>query len=170
MDDVVRMELHDVRVDVPTNTPVVLLREAEGLGRTLPIWIGKPEASAIAGALHHTDTKRPYTHDLMKDLMVTLGVTVDRILITELRDQIYFAEIHLVQGDRTHVLSSRPSDAIALAVRMEIPIFANDTLIDEEGVLMPSEDPDEDDGSDPEEVVEEFRHFIEAVRPQDFSE
>lgn len=167
------MELHDVRVDVPTNTPVVLLREAEGLGRTLPIWIGTPEASAIAGALRHTTTQRPFTHDLMKDLLVTLGVTVERILITELRDQIYFAEIHLVQGERTHILSSRPSDAIALAVRMEIPIYANDTLIDEEGVLMPVEDPD-DDPSDPdevpEEVVEEFRHFIEAVRPQDFSE
>jgi len=165
------MELHDVRVDVPTNTPVVLLREADGLGRTLPIWIGTPEASAIAGALRHTTTQRPFTHDLMKDLLVSLGVKVERILITELRDQIYFAEIHLVQGERNHVMSSRPSDAIALAVRMDVPIFANDTLIDEEGVIMPSEDADEaDDGSDPEEVVEEFRHFIAAVRPQDFGD
>jgi len=165
------MELHDVRVDVPTNTPVVLLREADGLGRTLPIWIGTPEASAIAGAMRHNTTPRPFTHDLMKDVLVSLGVTVERILITELRDQIYYAEIHLIQGDRTHVMSSRPSDAIALAVRMDVPIFANDTLVDEEGVIMPSEDADEaDDGNDPEEVVEEFRHFIEAVRPQDFSD
>lgn len=164
------MELHDVRVDVPTNTPVVLLREAEGLGRTLPIWIGTPEAAAISGAMRQTPNHRPFTHDLMKDLLVALGVEVERVVITELRDQIYYAEIHMKQGDRPQVLSSRPSDAIALALRMDVPIYANDDLVDAEGVLMPSEAEEQDDEGDPEEVVEEFRSFIEAVRPEDFQE
>ena len=164
----VRMELHDVRVDVPTNTPVVLLRETDGQGRTLPIWIGSPEASAIAAAMRHSPHQRPFTHDLMKDLLVALGVTVEQILITELRDSIYYAEIHMKQGDRTHIMSSRPSDAIALAVRMDVPIFANDALVEAEGVILPSDD-DEAEG-DPEELVDEFRHFIEAVRPEDFRE
>jgi uncharacterized protein len=164
------MELHDVRVDVPTNTPVVLLRESEGLGRTLPIWIGKPEASAIAAALRGVPQQRPFTHDLMKDLLIVLGVSLERIVITELRDKIYYAEIHLKQGERTHVLSSRPSDAIALAVRLEVPIYAADSLVESEGVMMPADDEEEEEAenSDPEEVVEEFRHFIEAVRPEDF--
>ena len=162
------MELHDVRVDVPTNTPVVLLREADGPGRTLPIWIGSPEASAIAGAMRRTTHSRPFTHDLMKDLLVALGVEVEQVLITELRDSIYYAEIHMKQGGRTHIMSSRPSDAIALAVRMDIPIFANDALVESEGVLLPSEDEDPD--ADPEELVDEFRSFIEAVRPEDFRE
>ena len=162
------MELHDVRVDVPTNTPVVLLREADGQGRTLPIWIGSPEASAIAGAMRRTAHQRPFTHDLMKDLLVALGVTVEQVLITELRDSIYYAEIHMKQGEKTHIMSSRPSDAIALAARMDVPIFANDALVESEGVLLPSDDDDPD--SDPEELVDEFRHFIEAVRPEDFRE
>ncbi|MBW3536242.1 MAG: bifunctional nuclease family protein [Actinobacteria bacterium] len=161
------MELHDVRVDVPTNTPVVLLREANGQGRTLPIWIGSPEASAIAGAMRNTTHQRPFTHDLMKDLLIALGVNVEQVLITELRDSIYYAEIHMKQGERTHIMSSRPSDAIALAARMGVPIFANDALIESEGVILPSDD---DPDSDPEELVDEFRHFIEAVRPEDFRE
>ena len=162
------MELHDVRVDVPTNTPVVLLREADGQGRTLPIWIGSPEASAIAGAMRRTPSRRPFTHDLMKDVLTALGVTVERILVTELRDSIYYAEIHMKQGERSHILSSRPSDAIALAVRMDIPIFANDALVEAEGVLLPADE--EEQAGDPEELVDEFRHFIEAVRPEDFRE
>lgn len=164
----VRMELHDVRVDVPTNTPVVLLREADGEGRTLPIWIGSPEASAIAAAMRHSPHQRPFTHDLMKDLLVALGVVVEQILITELRDSIYYAEIHMKQGERKHIMSSRPSDAIALAVRMDVPIFANDALVEAEGVLLPADDEDPD--ADPEELVDEFRHFIEALRPEDFRE
>jgi len=163
------MLLHDVRVDVPTNTPVVLLREAEGVGRTLPIYIGAPEASAIAYALRGTVHPRPFTHDLMRDLLVTLGATLDRILITELRDSIYFAEIHFTQGGREHVVSSRPSDAIALAARTGTPIFANDDLIDAEGVLLAPEEDDEVDDADPEELVDEFKHFIEQVRPEDFT-
>ena len=165
------MLLHDVRVDVPTNVPVVLLREAEGIGRTLPIYIGAPEASAIAYALRGTVHERPYTHDLMRDLLVTLGATVDRVVITELREGIFYAEIHLTQGGREHVVSSRPSDAIALAARTGTPIFANDELVEAEGVLLAAEDEtldDEGDG-DPEELVDEFKHFIEQVRPEDFS-
>ncbi len=160
------MLLHDVRVDVPTNTPVVLLREAEGVGRTLPIYIGAPEASAIAFALRGTVHARPYTHDLMRDLLVTLGATLDRIVITELRESIYFAEIQFTQGGREHIVSSRPSDAIALAARTGTPIFANDELVEAEGVLLA---PDEEEEADPEELVDEFKHFIEQVRPEDFT-
>lgn len=160
------MLLHDVRVDVPTNTPVVLLREEDGIGRTLPIYIGAPEASAIAYAMRGTVPERPYTHDLMRDLLVTLGATIDRIIITELRNSIYFAEIHLTQAGREQIVSSRPSDAIALAARTGTPIFANDELIDAEGVILAVE---EDEDADPEVLVDEFKHFIEQVRPEDFT-
>lgn len=158
------MQLHDVRVDVPTNTPVVLLREEDGSGRTLPIYIGAPEASAIAYALRGTVHERPMTHDLFKDTLVALGVALERVVITELQRSIYFAEIHFRQNGREVVVSSRPSDAIALAARTETPIFANDELIEAEGVLLPAEDED----ADPDELVDEFRSFIEGVRPEDF--
>src|SRR5688500_18753841 len=130
------MELHDVRVDVPSNTPVVLLKEELGQGRTLPIYIGSPEAQAIVLAMKGTPTERPFTHDLMRDLLVALGATAERIVITELRNSIYFAEIHLVSNGRVIEVSSRPSDAIALAARTGTPIFVNDDLLDAEGVIL----------------------------------
>src|SRR5215469_6559925 len=114
----VRVLLRAVRVDLQSNTPVLLLQETEGEGRTLPIFIGSPEATAIAYALQSVTMPRPLTHDLMRDMLGALDITVERVIITELRASTYYAELHLLRGtnERT-IVSSRPSDAVAVAVR-----------------------------------------------------
>src|SRR3954447_22787403 len=118
----VEMHLVGVRVELPTNNPIVLLREADGDHRVLPIFIGAVEATAIAFALQGVVTQRPMTHDLMRDLLQELDVRVERIVVTDLRDGTFFAEIELhSNGDgegATKKVSSRPSDAIALAARL----------------------------------------------------
>jgi uncharacterized protein len=159
----VEMELVGVRVELPTNTPIVLLREREGDRRMLPIFIGPPEATAIAFALEQVATPRPMTHDLMKDLLDELGVSLERIVVTELQDSTFYAELHLVDGSGTRTLSSRPSDAIALASRTGSPIFAEDAVLDEVGYVVQEEAQPEED------VVEEFRRFIDDVDPEDFA-
>jgi uncharacterized protein len=162
----VEMELVGVRVELPTNAPIVLLRETSGEHRMLPIFIGGPEATAIAFALERVETPRPMTHDLMKDLLDELGVQVERIVVTELRDSTFYAEIHMRTNGRSHAVSSRPSDAIALAARSGTPIFAAETVLDEAGYPA-SEQEGEDE--EPEEVVEQFREFIDKVNPEDFA-
>ena len=168
----VEMHLAAVRVELPTNNPVVLLQEVEGSRRTLPIFIGAPEATAIAFALQGVTPPRPMTHDLMRDVLVALGATLDRIVVTELRmgedgrSGTYYAELHLRLGNDRRVVSSRPSDAIALAARMGTPIFAEDDLLDEAGIVI---DAEEEDDTPPDELVTQFRQFIEGIRPEDFS-
>ena len=166
----VEMHLTAVRVELPTNNPVVLLQEVGGARRTLPIFIGAPEATAIAFAIQGVATSRPMTHDLFRDVLTTLGIALDRVLITELREGTYYAELHLTQDGRSTVVSSRPSDAIALAARVGAPIFAEDELIDSEGVQLAPDDEDDDDvEGNPDEIVSQFRQFIEGVRPEDFT-
>ena len=168
----VEMHLTAVRVELPTNNPVVLLQEVEGARRTLPIFIGAPEATAIAFALQGVVPPRPMTHDLMRDVLVALGATLERVVVTELRmgedgrSGTYYAELHLRLGTEAKVISSRPSDAIALAARLNTPIYAEDELLDEAGVVL---DTDDDDETPPEELVSQFRQFIEQIRPEDFS-
>lgn len=160
----VEMELVGVRVELPTNAPIVLLRETEGDRRTLPIFIGSPEAQAIAFALEGVDTPRPMTHDLLKAVLDEVGVSLARIVITELRETTFYAELHLSGTGGSHVVSSRPSDAIALAVRTGTPIFADEGVLDEAGYSA-----DEPDDEEPEDVVEQFREFIDRVNPEDFA-
>lgn len=161
------MELLGVRVEMPTNAPMVLLRERAGAERTVPIFIGAPEATAIALALDGVATPRPMTHDLLRDVLEDLSVALERVVVTELHDKTFFAELHLIQNDQRHVVSSRPSDAIALAVRTGTPIFAADSVIDEVGFS--DDDVPEQDGR-PEEVVEEFKEFLDTVSPEDFED
>ena len=167
----VEMRLAAVRVELPTNNPVVLLQEVEGARRTLPIFIGPPEATAIAYAHQQVPTARPMTHDLMRDILSALGAVLERVVVTELRMSedgrvgTYYAELHLRAGGQSHVVSSRPSDAIALAARTSSPIYAEEELLDEAGLMM---DTEEEDEAAPEELVSEFRQFIEGVRPEDF--
>jgi uncharacterized protein len=159
------MELVGVRVELPSNSPIVLLRETAGQRRVLPIFIGAPEATAIAFALDNVVTPRPMTHDLMKDLLDELGARVERIVVTDLSERTFFAEIHLKAPAGDLRVSSRPSDAIALAVRVGAPIFAADEVVDEAGTVI--EDDTEDSTS--EDVVEQFREFIDKVSPEDFA-
>jgi len=165
----VRVLLRAVRVDLQSNTPVLLLQETEGEGRTLPIFIGSPEATAIAYALQGVDMPRPLTHDLMKDMLDALDIGVERVVITELRGSTYYAELHLLrQGART-VVSSRPSDAVAVAVRTETPLFVSDELMESEGIVLALEADDDDEESEvPDELVGQFRRFLDSVRPEDF--
>ncbi len=171
----VEVRLRAVRVDLQSNTPVLLLQEPEGVGRTLPIFIGAPEATAIAFALQGMDTPRPMTHDLIRDLLDALGATVARVIVTELRGSTYYAEIVLDQGGRELSVSSRPSDAVAVAVRTGSPLFVADELMDAEGILLAVEDEAEEgeleEGDDvtPDELVGEFRQFLDTIRPEDFS-
>ena len=164
----VEVRLSAVRVDLQSNTPVLLLTEADGLGRTLPIFIGAPEATAIAFAIQGVDTPRPMTHDLLRDLVDALGASLERVVITELHAATYFAELQLKRGEDTFAVSARPSDAVALAVRTGSPLFVADELMDAEGILLPAEDDDEE-GEASDELVGEFRQFLDTVRPEDFS-
>jgi bifunctional DNase/RNase len=163
----VEMELVGVRVELPTNVPIVLLRETEGDRRVLPIFIGSPEATAIAFALERVETPRPMTHDLLKNLLEELDVSVERVVVTELRDSTFYAEIHLRRNGQSHTVSSRPSDAIALAARTGTPIFADESVLAE--ASYPADSTEERSGDDQDEVVEEFRQFIEHVNPEDFA-
>ena len=156
--DMIEMELTGVRVELPTNQPIVLLRERDG-ERYLPIWIGASEAAAIALSLQGVATPRPMTHDLMKVILEDLSVQVERIVVTELRDSTFFATIQLQRQGEDHEISSRPSDAIALAVRMSVPIFASEDVLNEASILIPG---------DEEEEVEKFREFLDNVSPEDF--
>jgi uncharacterized protein len=166
----VEMHLVAVRVELPTNTPVVLLQEAGGAERTLPIFVGTPEATAIAYALQGMVPPRPMTHDLMRDMIVAADADVESVVITELRGSTYYAEIHMSRDGTHFTVSSRPSDAIALAARMGTPIYAEDELIEAEGVLLAPDDEDEEvNVQQTEELVSEFRNFINDVRPEDFS-
>jgi len=158
------MHLVGVRVEMPTNSPIVLLREANGLHRVLPIFIGPVEATAIAFAQNEVETPRPMTHDLLRDLLVALGVGVKRIVITELREKTFYAEIEMTNHGAGYKVSSRPSDAIALAARLGTPIFADEAVLEEAAVTM-SEDDDEQE----EDEVERFREFLEGVNPEDFA-
>ncbi|MGH9103109.1 MAG: bifunctional nuclease family protein [Acidimicrobiales bacterium] len=163
----VEVELAAVRVDVQSNTPVVLLQESGGHRRTLPIFIGAAEATAIAYALQGVSTPRPMTHDLMRDLLGAIGAELDRVVITELVATTYHAELQLSHGGQRATVSSRPSDAIALAARTGSPLFVADDLLDAEGVVLQG-DSDDDDPASAEDLVGEFQRFLDTVRPEDF--
>lgn len=153
------MDLVGVRIELPSNQPIVLLRERDGT-RYLPIWIGAIEATAIAYALEGVDHQRPLTHDLFKDSIVALGNEVERVVVTELRDNIFFADLVFKRDDDEVHVSARPSDAIALAARTEAPLFADAQVLEDAGIEI-EEEPEEDE-------IERFREFLEDVSPTDF--
>jgi bifunctional DNase/RNase len=150
-----QLDVVGVRVEMPSNQPIVLLKEAGG-ERYLPIWIGAVEATAIAFAQQGVVPARPLTHDLLRDLLQALGRTLEQVRITELRDGVFFAELDLSGGVK---VSARPSDAIALALRTGSPIYGADAVLDEAGIAIPDEQEDE---------VEKFREFLDQISPEDF--
>lgn len=159
MSDAVSMELLGVRIEYPTNQPIVLLREVGGT-RHLAIWIGAMEATAIAYALEGVTPQRPFTHDLLRLTTEALGAQVDRVTVTELRESVYYADLVFAQeGDEVHV-SSRPSDAIALAARTGAPLYATENVLEDAGIEIQDEDEEEE--------VERFREFLEDLSPEDF--
>jgi hypothetical protein len=162
------LELLGVRLEQPANAPVLLLRELTGDGRVLPIYIGGPEAAAIALALEGEVPPRPLTHDLLRNVLVELGAEVVQVVITELQEHTFFADLHLRLNGRTHVVSCRPSDAVALAVRAGTPLFAADEVLAAAGKVQATASDAADDET-PDEILEEFRAFIEDVKPEDFT-
>jgi uncharacterized protein len=161
------VRLTAVRVDMQSNTPVVLLQEVAG-ERSLPIFIGAPEATAIAYAVQKVEVPRPMTHDLMRDVVGALGATVSKVVVTEVHDGTYYALIHFERDGVPVVVSARPSDAIALAARTEAPIFVADELMDTEGVVLEADAEDEEEEA-ADGLVDEFLEFLDNVRPEDFS-
>jgi bifunctional DNase/RNase len=163
----VEMELLGLRVEPPSNTPIALLREREGAGRVLPIFIGNAEATAIAFALEEVETPRPLTHDLLKDLLEAMGALLVSVSVTELLNGTFYAELELSTAAGARKVSCRPSDGIALALRAKSPILVSEAVLDEAGQV--PEIVGEGDGEDAEQVVEEFKDFIEHVNPEDFA-
>ena len=162
------LELIGLRVEPPANTPIILLREVTGAGRILPIFIGGPEAAAIAFVLEGVTAPRPLTHDLMRDLLDSLDAQLVRVVLTDLVDGTFLAELELSTPTGSRTVSCRPSDGIALALRTSSPIVATEQLVDEAGQVPIMDEP----GLDPEEadeVVEQFKDFIEHVDPEDFA-
>lgn len=153
------MDIVGVRVELPSNQPIVLLKEKDG-PRYLPIWIGGNEATAIATALEGVVPPRPLTHDLMRSVLDSAGVLATQVVVTEMRDSIYFADLTLDVGGRDVHISCRPSDAIALAVRSGTPVFALSSVLAEGGVEF--EDDDEDD------EISRFRELLEEATIEDF--
>ncbi len=149
------LEVVGVRVQMPDNQPIVLLRERHG-DRYLPIWIGAPEASAIAFAQQGVVPPRPLTHDLFKDVLDTFGHRLEQVRITEVRDNVYYAELVFAGGT---TVSSRSSDAIAMALRVGCPIVGADQVLEAGGVSVPDED-----------EVEKFREFLDQVSAEDFEQ
>ena len=165
----VEVHLRAVRVDLGSSTPVVLLEETEGARRSLPIFVGGPEATAIAFALQGVDPPRPMTHDLIRELVETLGAKVVRVLVTELRDGTFFAELHLQRHRARH---SRLVPAVgrdALATRTHSPLYVADDLMESEGLVIEPDDDDVTVEGNPDELVGEFREFLDKIRPEDFT-
>jgi uncharacterized protein len=158
------MLIYGVSFDLVGKQPIVLLKTADG-NRFLPIWIGHPEAAAILMKLQSQAPPRPMTHDLLSDLLEQLEAQVVRITVTELRENTFYAQITVQQDGREIEVDSRPSDAIALAIRAEAPIFAADRVIEESAIEFEGEDVDEEQL---EAEVQKFKSFLEEVTPEDF--
>ena len=156
------MVIYGVSFDLVGKQPIVLLKTADG-NKFLPIWIGHPEAAAILMKLQGASTPRPMTHDLVADMLEQLDAHVVRITVTELRDSTFYASITVQQNGSEIEIDSRPSDAIAIAVRSDAPIFAAERVIEESAIEFEGEEVNE------EEIVTEFKKFLDNVTPEEFA-
>ena len=158
------VEVVGVRVEMPSNQPIVLLKEVDG-ARFLPIWVGAVEATAIAFAQQGVLPPRPLTHDLMRELLEKLEATLSAVHLTELRDGVFYADLIMKKSDQSElIISARPSDAIALALRTKSAILATEGLLAEAGIEIP-----EEESSQANEEVERFREFLDQINPEDFA-
>lgn len=158
------VEVVGVRIEMPSNQPIVLLKEMEGT-TFLPIWVGSVEATAIAFAQQDLRPSRPLTHDLIVDILETTGVTLTAVHITEMRDGIFYAELQMPSAEGSLVpLSVRPSDAIAIALRTKTNILVDQDLLASAGIQIPAAAAGES-----EQEVEAFREFLDHINPEDFA-
>ncbi|MEI8222568.1 MAG: bifunctional nuclease family protein [Actinomycetes bacterium] len=156
MSDLRPVEVVGVRVEMPSNQPIILVREVDGV-RYLPIWVGAVEATAIAFAQQGVLPARPLTHDLMKTLIEEVALPLEAIHLTSLKDGIFYAELHFTGGK---VISARPSDALALGLRTGTSILATEELFNAAGIEIPDQAEDE---------VEKFKEFLDHINPEDFA-
>ena len=161
--DMVSMKVEGLIFDPLTNTPIIILKNGDG-SRTLPIWVGYPEATAIALEMESVTTPRPMTHDLIKNIITTLNATVNRIVINDLKNNTFYAVISITINGQALDVDSRPSDAIAVALRVNAPIFVTQHVLDNaksvEGAVPP----------EPGEEEEQFKNWIRDVKPSDFGD
>ena len=157
------MQIYGVSFDMVGKQPIVLLKTVDG-NRFLPIWIGHPEAAAILMKLQGASTPRPMTHDLLSDVLEQLDAKCERVSVTELRDNTFYASITVSVNGSEIEIDSRPSDALALAVRVSAPIFAAEEVIEESAIEF------EHEVEDTEEVVDKFKEFLDEVTPEDFAQ
>lgn len=155
-----RLDIVGVRVELPSKQPIVLLKEVGG-ERYLPIWIGAVEATAIAFAQEGITTARPMTHDLMRDVLRALQTELTQVTITDLQDGVFFATLRFANGVE---VSARPSDAIALAMRMGAPVYGVESVLAEAGITVPEEQEQEQESE-----LEKFREFLDTISPEDFN-
>jgi len=155
------MQIYGVSFDMVGKQPIVLLKTIDD-NRFLPIWIGHPEAAAILMKLQGADTPRPMTHDLIVDMLDQVDSKCERISVTEIRDNTFYASITLSVNGSEVELDSRPSDALALAVRLGVPIFVAEEVIEESSIEF------EQGEEDNEQVVEKFKDFLDDISPEDF--
>ena len=159
----VEMTIYGVSFDLVGKQPIVLLKTAEG-NKFLPIWIGHPEAAAILMKLQGATAPRPLTHDLLVNMLAELDVEVLHVTVTELRENTFHASITVKQNGSEIEVDSRSSDAIAVAVRAQVPIYAADAVIEESAIEFEGDDVNE------EEIVDEFKRFLDRVSAEDFAE
>jgi bifunctional DNase/RNase len=157
------MSVYGINLDLFSSSPIVILK-VEDENRYLPIWIGQPEARSILMKLQNQEFSRPLTHDLAFNLVTELGGSLERVMVTELRDSTFFATLHVQIDGRSVEVDSRPSDAIAIAVRAGAPIFAADEVIEEAAVVF--EEAMEETPED--EVVDKFKDWMNQITPEDF--
>lgn len=158
------LSVRGVRIDRTTNMPVMTLREEEAPRRQFEIFIGAPEAASIKSALEDEALPRPLTHDLFVLTLERLNVSLARVVLTHVSNGTYYADLVLVaDGGDEVVISARPSDAVAIALRSSSPIYALDTLLEAVGETV-----EEDEGAPESEILDEFRDFIENISPEDF--
>jgi bifunctional DNase/RNase len=158
-----RMSVYGINLDLFSSSPIVILK-VQDENRYLPIWIGQPEARSILMKLQNQEFSRPLTHDLAFNLVTELGGSLERVTVTELRDSTFFATLHVQIDGRSVEVDSRPSDAIAIAVRAGAPIFAADEVIEEAAVVF--EEAMEETPED--EVVDKFKDWMNQITPEDF--
>ncbi|GAB6065858.1 bifunctional nuclease family protein [Aquifex pyrophilus] len=158
MSELVEMEVHGITLDPTTQMPIVVLKGKEDENLILPIWIGAFEANGIAMRLQGVEPPRPMTYELLKRIITEMGGTVEKVVINDLKDSTYYAEIYINQGNNTLVIDSRPSDAINLALRFGAPIYVAEHVLEQSKLPEPEED----------EEKKKLREWLENIRPEDF--
>ena len=163
----VEMKVRGLALDPMSNMPIIILRDDEDK-RSLPIWVGIFEANAIALELEKIATPRPMTHDLIKNILETIDARVQKIVVTDLRDNTFFAVIHLQVGETEYQVDSRPSDAIALALRVTAPIYVDEEVVRKARTLEATKEAAEPAVKGEEPTPEKLREWLQNIKPEDF--